>query len=98
VIYGSLEHDWGNLYKVLDVMREAHGDLSGLKAKNFVPAKDIENFKATADSYKALGLDARHGKTKSGIPAPRITLKQAEEMFRKLFESWIKELKDSGNS
>jgi hypothetical protein len=98
VIYGSLDHDWVNLYKVLDAMREAHGDLSGLKAKNFVPAKDIENFKATAGSFPAIGLKARHGKTKGVIQKPRITLEEAQEMFRKLFQGWIKELKDSGNS
>jgi len=93
LIYGSLEHTWINLYKVLDVMREAHGDLAGLKAKNYVRAKDIDNFKATADSHRAIGLDARHAKVKSGIPAPTISLAEAQEMFRKLFEGWIAELK-----
>jgi len=62
-----------------------------------LPAKDIDNFKATADSYKALGLDARHGKTKSGITKPLMTLAEAREMVRELFHCWIKELKDGGD-
>lgn len=37
LIYGSLEQNWGNLYKVLDAMREGNG-VAGLRAKNFVPA------------------------------------------------------------
>jgi len=97
LIYGALEQDWGNLYKVLDVMREAHGDLSGLKAKDFVPGKNIDNFKATAESFPAIGVKARHGKTKGVIQKPRMTLEEAQEMFRKLFQGWIQELKDRGN-
>jgi hypothetical protein len=93
LIYGSLEHTWINLYKVLDAMREAHGDLRGLQAKNYVPAKDIEDFKATAESLPAIGLLARHAKTKGVILNARMSLPEAQEMFRKLFEGWIAELK-----
>jgi hypothetical protein len=81
-IYGTLEHDWINLYKVLDVMREAHGDLSGLKAKNFVPAKDIDDFKATAESFPAIGMAARHAKTKGVIQTPRRHKKCSASFFR----------------
>jgi hypothetical protein len=93
LIYGSLEHTWINLYNVLDAMREAHGDLRSLEAKNYVPTKDIEDFKATAESFPAIGLLARHGKTKGVIQVARMTLPEAQEMFRKLFEGWIGELK-----
>jgi hypothetical protein len=85
VIYGSLEQSWMNLYKVLDAMRDGNGGLSGLKAKNFVPAEDIDNFKATANSYNAIGLESRHGTAEGGIPEAWMTLEEAQEMFRKLF-------------
>jgi len=98
LIYGSLEQNWRNLYKVLDAMREGNGDLAGLRAKNFVPAKNIENFKQTANSWNAIDLAARHGTTNNGIPEPKMTLEEAKEMFRKLFQGWIKELKDGGIS
>jgi hypothetical protein len=93
-----LEHNWINLYKVLDVMREAHGDLRGLQAKNYVPPRDIEDFKATAESFPAIGLLARHGKTKGVIQEPRMTLPEAQEMFRKLFQGWIADLKKNPGS
>jgi hypothetical protein len=96
VIYGSLEHTWVNLYKVLDAMRDGNGGLSGLKAKNFVPPEDIDKFKATANSYNAIGLESRHGTTETGIPEAWMTLEEAQEMFRKLFQGWIAELKDRG--
>jgi hypothetical protein len=93
-IYGSsLEHDWINLYKVLDVMREAYGNLAGLKSKNFVPAKDIDDFKATAESLPAIGLKARHGKLKGVVQEARITLEKSQEMFRKLFHAWIEDIR-----
>ena len=74
-------------------MREGHGDLRNLEAMNYVPSKDIEDFKATAESFPAIGLIARHGKVKGVIQVARMTLPEAQDMFRKLFEGWITELK-----
>jgi hypothetical protein len=93
LIYGSMEHTWINLYKVLDAMREAHDDLRGLEAKNYVPTKDIEDFKATAESFPAIGLLARHAKSKGVVQVARMTLPEAQEMFRNLFEGWFGEPK-----
>jgi hypothetical protein len=98
VIYGSLKHDWGNLYKVLEAMEDGNGGEAGLIAKHFVADRDIKNFKATANSFRALGLESRHGTTTSGIPEPKMTLQQAEEMFRRIFQGWIKDLKGGANS
>ena len=97
IIYGTLKHDWINLYKVLDRIRDGHGGLSGLKSKNFVPARDIDNFKETANSPDAIGLEAaRHGS--GGSSEPKMTLVEAQEMFRKIFQGWIQELRDRDNS
>jgi hypothetical protein len=97
IIFGTSKHDWGNLYKVLDAMRDGHGGLSGLKSKNFVPARDIDNFKETANSPGAIGLEAaRRGS--GGSSEPKMTLVEAQEMFRKLFQGWIQELRDRDNS
>ena len=79
-------------------MEDGNGGEAGLIAKHFVADGEIKNFKSTANSFRALGMEARHGTTASGISKPRMTLQQAEEMFRKLFHCWVKELKDGGNS
>jgi hypothetical protein len=97
IIYGSLNQDWANLYKVLEAIEDGNGGEAGLIAKNFVADGDIKNFKATANSFLALGLEARHGTTASGITLPRMTLEKAQEMFRKLFHGWIEELKTSAH-
>jgi hypothetical protein len=96
LIYRSLDHDWANLRRVLDAMRNGDGGLPALKAKNFVLANDIENFEATADSHNAIGLDSRHGIAEPGVSEGWMTLEEAEEMFLKLFEVWIKDLKQEG--
>ena len=96
VIYGSLEPDWINLYKVLEAMEDGNGGERGLIAQNFVPGKDIKDFKATAESLPAIGMKARHAKLKGVVQEPRITLANAEEMFRKLFQGWIEDLKKHG--
>lgn len=55
---------------VLEPAEDANGGERGLIAINWVPDGHIKNFKATADSYKAIGIAARHGRTKKGIPKP----------------------------
>ena len=97
VLYGTLKHDWVNLYKVLEVMEDGNGGEAGLIAKHFVADGDIKNFKATANSFRALGLESRHGTTTSGVPAPKMTLKEAQEMFRKLFHGWREKLTSQVN-
>jgi hypothetical protein len=89
-LFGCLPLDWRGLYMVLDAIREGNGGLKGLKTKNWVPASQIENFKATADSYKAIGAAARHGKINSGIDKPRLTLQEARDMVRTILEKWAK--------
>jgi hypothetical protein len=93
LIYGSLEHTWANLHKVVEAIEDGNGGEKGLLAKNFVPGSDIKNFKNTANSWPAIGMDARHASPAIGSPTPKMTLQEAQEMFRKLFEGWIVELK-----
>jgi hypothetical protein len=90
-LFGALALDWRGLYMVLDAAKDFAGDWDALKAKAWVPPKQIDDFKATCNSYKAVGIAARHGSTKTGIDKPRMTLPEAEEMVRTILEKWIKE-------
>jgi hypothetical protein len=96
VIYGSLEHTWANLYKVIEAVEDGNGGERGLIAKNLVPGKDIKNFKDTANSWRAIDLEARHATPNIGSSKPKMTLAEAQEMFRKLLQGWIEELKAGG--
>ncbi len=90
-LYGSAPLDWRGLYMVLDVVREAHGGLKEVMAKNWAPAKRIVDFNATANSYKAVGIAARHGFTKDFIDTPRMDLHEAREMVRTILQKWCSE-------
>jgi hypothetical protein len=90
-LFGSLPHDWHGLYMVLEAAMDAHGGERGLIDKRWVPDGQIKAFKATANSYKALRLKARHGTTKTGVEKPEQTLEEASEMVRTIIEKWFKE-------
>jgi hypothetical protein len=60
--------------------------------KQWVPDGKIKEFKATANSYKAIRLQARHGSVTQGVPDPKQTLDEAREMIRTILEPWAEEL------
>jgi hypothetical protein len=79
----------------MEAMEDGNGGEPGLLAKNFVPRKDIKNFKDTANSWNAIGIEARHASTRKGSSSPKMTLTEAEEMFQKLFQGLILDLKNN---
>ena len=90
-LLGSLPLDWRGLYMVLEAAEDAHGGESGLIARKWVPDGQIKAFKATANSYKALRLEARHGTLRTGIDHARQTLTEAREMVTTIIAKWCKE-------
>jgi hypothetical protein len=53
---------------VLEAMEDGNRGEAGLIAKEFVAPGEIKDFKATVNSFRALGMEARHGTTTTGIP------------------------------
>jgi len=85
-IFGSLPHEWRSLYVVLEVIRGAH------KGDDFFKGwgERVDDFKATAGSYRAIGIHARHGDL-GGASHPRMTLREANDLIRALLEKWMRE-------
>jgi hypothetical protein len=78
---------------VFDAAKDRNGGKAGLKAKHWVLASMIENFGKTANSFKAIGDQARHGTLRSSDPnQPTQTLEEAQIMIRTILEKWSKEL------
>lgn len=90
-LYGKLEHSWRALYMVLEAIEDGNGGESGLIAKSW-GGQPVKNFKATANSYKALGAEARHGTTSKGVDEPKLTLTEANELLQRVLRDWIEEL------
>lgn len=64
------ELNWQNLYKIWEVIEEEQG--SKVFEKGWASEKKISDFTQTANSYLAIGDEARHGYEK--IPIPRKSL------------------------
>jgi hypothetical protein len=91
-LYGSLPQDWRGIYMVLEAAEDSNGGEKGLIARNWVPDGAIKNFKATANSFRALRLQARHGSVAQGIHAPTQTLDDARDLIRMILERWRQHL------
>jgi hypothetical protein len=87
-LYGSLPQDWRCLYMVLEAAEDGTGGEGALITKKWVADGAIKDFKATANSFKALRLQARHGSVMEGVPRPKQTLDDARKMIRAILACW----------
>jgi hypothetical protein len=92
LIYGALPHEWRELSMFVDAIEDHHGGERELKKMDYCPP-ELDHFTTTANSWKAIKLAARHGRTTQGVGEPRITLNEAKEVIRKLMEGWIEHLR-----
>lgn len=76
---------------MLEAAEDGNRGEKGLIRKKWVPDGQIRNFKATANSYSALGSQARHGTLKNAIKQPKQALNNAREMIRTILEKWCRE-------
>lgn len=87
-LYGGLAHTWSNLYMVMEVIED---DLDGEAAliRQFpLPEYEIKAFKHTANSFPALGPDARHAKD-FAPPASPMTLRDAQDLVQRTLSHWL---------
>ena len=84
-LYESQGATWPGLYKVYEAIREAAGDPSSL---NVVSKRELKRFTQTANSYEAIGDDARHAKP--GTPPHRpMTLGEARNIIGALLTAYL---------
>lgn len=88
-LYGSLEHNWRNLYMVLEVMEDDAGGEEGLSEKGWVSAKEIRRFKQTANAFKAIDREARHATLAFQPPKRPMSLREAERLIGTLLMRWL---------
>lgn len=87
-LYGAMEHNWVALYSVYELIAEDPGNQDALDAFS---AK-IKAFTGSANNPKVAGRQARHGTRKWDIPKGTLTLSEAQELIRRLLESWVNRL------
>jgi hypothetical protein len=89
-LYGSLEPSWKNLYMVIEVIEDEYGGESELTAAGIVTGADLKLFKHTANSYRAVGSDARHATLATDPPKTSMTLAEAKDFVRALLKEWVR--------
>lgn len=88
-IYGALGTDWRGLYMVMDAIQQDVGGEESLKQVGWVSKKAIQDFKKTANNYRALGLEARHGfRSEQEIKKP-MSIGTARHLVRTLLNKWL---------
>jgi hypothetical protein len=88
-LYGLLESNWKNLYMILEVVEDDIGGETALIQTNLVEEKEIKLFKQTANSFGAVGHEARHSTLRFAPPAVPMKLQQAKTLISNLLKSWI---------
>ncbi len=88
-IYGAVPHDWRGLSMVWDAIAHGQGKPKAAEEAFSGHLRRIKDFTATANSYKAIGLAARHGPDKAGVEKPRMELAEAQELIRDLLNAWL---------
>lgn len=90
-LYGGQKPTWKNLYMVLDVIIQDVGGEKSRRKKPWWPEETVTTFKWTANSFGALGQEARHGKDIDQSPDPPMTLAEAKDLIRQLLRGWLQE-------
>jgi len=88
--YGSLQHDWKNLYLIRDIIIDDVGNQTALENKRWVSKSKLRLFKRTANSFLVIGSDARHSTSKHKPPAKPLDINKAQTLIRDLLDKWIK--------
>ena len=87
-LYGSLEHNWKNLDMVMEVIEEDVGGESAVISSYPQLTQRWKLCKQTANSFGAIGRDARHAK---GFEPPRnvMQIEEAQELVRQVLFHWL---------
>jgi hypothetical protein len=89
-IFGALESNWLNLYKVFEIIRHDVGGHAKLQEAGWVPETNIRRFTGTAQSSEILGDEARHARYRGGPPSSPMSLSEARLFIKTLLEQWIR--------
>jgi hypothetical protein len=89
MLEGDDQIDWAAAYSALEAIEHDVGNrgVDGGALGWWTP-RERKDFRATANSAEAFGVVARHGKP-SGVPAPRMSNKDASWYVRRVTACWF---------
>jgi hypothetical protein len=87
VLYFFKEITWWNLFKIFEIIRD---DLGGKKNLfKYIDKGRLNHFTQAAQSRELLGDNARHASKRYIPPTKKISLNEAYEIIKDLFNNWI---------
>jgi hypothetical protein len=92
-IWGSVPHDWHNLYKVYEIIN-ARSEIVGSR---WATRNEVSTFTGSANHQGATGSGARHSRMKGDPPKRVITLPEADAFISHLLTSWFESFPDPGD-
>ena len=88
LLYGSLAHNWKNLYMVMEVIEDDLGGESAVLNSYPELTQRWKLCKRTANSFSAIGREARHAKNVESPNAP-MPIAEARELVREVLFHWL---------
>ena len=89
---GTLE--WVDLYRLYEVI-ESDVPRKNIESKGWATKNQIDRFKHTANSQKAVGDKARHGKDPYSPPKNPMSLSEARTLIDNLLKAWLQKKANS---
>ena len=89
-LYGTLNHNWKNLYMVLEIIEDDAGGEAGLIETAWISRGKLKTFKHTANSFRAVGREARHATAKPNPPSVPMSLREAQELIKSVLKEWLR--------
>jgi hypothetical protein len=92
MLEGDAQIDWGAAYSALEAIeQDLHERGVDGRALGWWSRSERDDFKATANSAEALGVEARHGRL-GGVPEPRMSYSDASWYVRRVTAYWLTHL------
>ncbi len=85
--FGKRKLSWSELYKIYEIIIKDIGD----DIYNWVSKSKIRNFRHTANSFGALGDEARHGYSDNNPPLKPMSFEEARSLITTVLTKWIEE-------
>lgn len=89
-LLGTQEHNWGNLYRIYEVIEEDVGKIDNITQYGWATKTSIKRFKHTANSPGAIGDASRHGKEPTSPPSDPMALSEARALVQVLLHNWLR--------
>jgi hypothetical protein len=86
----GLQHDWVGLYRIYEVIENDVGGSNFITSNHWATKSSLKSFKHTANSPKAIGDNARHGKEPNAPPPKPMLFSEARALIETLVHHWLR--------